>query len=178
MLFERIRKSVFVRIAAAVVCILFIAAGLNLRRLFQKPMPTFNFLNVQSQAVRVEEIKSGNNAERFLYSFKADYNAVCAAADKELTALGYVQFFLPGQGPHMCVYKLHNQRPGEEITVRVFDVPKVVKDSTSKNSESLDPDLFTYVYGDGYVLVDISYRQPQNLSRWAYLKYWCRRLFP
>src|SRR4030042_5016079 len=122
MRFEKMKKSVIIKISAILVAIVFllVLAGL-LRRPVSTPMPVFNFLSGRGQAIHVEDAKSVHKAEGDFYSFKADFNDVCAAARSELSALGYVENSFPGQQPRSCDYWLQGPRPGDSVIVRIHE---------------------------------------------------------
>lgn len=182
MRFRKIRKSSFVRnteIAVAIIALL-ITAGLFLRRLVPTSTVPYNFLEGRQAGMVEGELGTMNmRYSRCVYSFKADFNDVCAAADAELMVLlGYGRKTPTQQEPRRREYVLNNSSGGESITVTILDKHQLKIYSTLENFDCSSQDIFAYNYKDGYVVVDISQRGKQSMGWRAYLRYWLMRLLP
>ena len=148
-----------------------IEAFLLLQHRIDKPIvPSFKFLRGRGQMVKAKGTTEARDYRRIRYacSFEADYNDVCAAADKELTALGYVQTPFAGQPSYRRIYELQGPRIGDSIIVMIL-MEHQLKQNTIP--------LFATYYKDGYVVVEINRMQRQSWLIYR-IKYWSKRLFP
>jgi len=162
-----IKKSFAVAITIGVLLTL-----LGLLRRYSKPMPSFQFLSSRGPAICIKEAASKT---RFVYSFEADFNDVCADANAELSALGYVDTTRPRQEPRSREYMFRNKVHGGSVTVSIRDRHKLSVYSTPQRSEYSSPDLYAYHYRVGWVSVNtVQSRRPSVF--WQKLLYWPNRL--
>jgi hypothetical protein len=177
MRFEKMKKSVIIKISAVVIAIAVLLALVGLMRRPTLPsVPSFQFLSGRNQGVHAGG-DTANRQKRYVHSFEADFNDVCADAHSELTALGYVETTSPGHKPGTREYMLRGQLPGEFVAVKILDNNRLTIYSTPEHSGFLTQDVYAYHYREGFVIVDVTQRQYQ-LKPIYQLKYWRNRLFP
>lgn len=162
-----IKKSFVVAITISVLLTL-----LGLLRHYSKPVPSFQFLSSRGPAICIKE---ADRKTRFVYSFEADFNDVCADANIELSVLGYVDTTRPRQEPRSREYMFRNKVHGGSVTVSIIDRHKLSVYSTPRRSEYSSPDLYAYHYRIGWVSVDIVQSRRPSVF-WQKLLYWPNRL--
>jgi hypothetical protein len=131
------------------------------------PTPRFRFLAGQSP-IRTMRSSGGWTGNRHdTYSLAGDVQSLCAAAQSELTALGYVVVarssgdYFPTRG-----YRLAPGPSGEAITVRILSSARLRVFATPENSQYFSPDRYEYRREDGWVSVEVDeYRNPSWLQR-------------
>jgi len=137
------------------------------------PMPSFQFLGGRSpvQTIRDQDTVLGWGRDSLdYYSFVGDFRSVYAAAESELTALGYVKvtsWFLGflDRFSSMRMYRLSLGPSGEAITVQILRSKRLVVFSTPKNSQCSSPDPYEYRLEDGWVSVEVCvHRNPSWLQ--------------
>jgi hypothetical protein len=123
--------------------------------------PSFQFLAGQSPAfaLRSRDILS-NRWQHDFYSFPGDFQSVCAAAQSELSALGYVS--VPQSPDVFFPTREHQLSPGPSggvITVRIQDRAKLAVFTTPENSQYTSPDRYSYKSESGWVSVEVYERR-------------------
>lgn len=117
---------------------------------------TFGFLDGRALTARIERNpgRSAFRTTRDVYSFKADFNDVCAKVDAELTALGFTRLMdMPDSD--MREYRLNNSS-NKLILVRVLNRNILSVYSTPKSSKYSNPDRHEYRWRSGWVSVEIA----------------------
>lgn len=148
------KRSVIKISFAVAITIGVLLTPLGLLRRYSKPMPSFQFLSSRGPAICIKEA-AGKTLDRKVYSFEADFNDVCADANAELSALGYVDTTRPRQEPRSREYMFRNKVHGGSVTVSIIDRHKLSVYSTPQRSEHSSPDLYAYHYRVGWVSVNI-----------------------
>jgi len=171
------KRSVIKKSFAVAITIGVLLTLLGLLRRYSKPMPSFQFLSSRGPAICIKEAasKTLDRKTQFVYSFEADFNDVCADANAELSALGYVDTTRPRQEPRSREYMFRNKVHGGSVTVSILDRHKLSVYSTPRRSEYSSPDLYAYHYRVGWVsVVIVQSRRPSVF--WQNLLYWPNRL--
>jgi len=112
--------------AAAVIVVGFALLGLWISSLRTPPPISFDFLDGRVITVRIEEDPGSTHYRsiREVYSFEADFNDLCDAADTELVAFGFggygssAAFSIPSV-PTMRLYRISDSASGETTLVRI-----------------------------------------------------------
>jgi hypothetical protein len=130
--------------------------------------PPFRFLGGQSPIREIHDSAGGGGRRsHYTYSVPGNVQEICAAAQSELSALGYgdVMERLDNTYP-MREYRLRQGPSGEVITVRVISSLRLRVYSTPKNSQYSSPDRYGYQREADWVSAEIDvYRGPSWLQR-------------
>ena len=165
---EVMKKSVVKRSLAVVIIVGIFLTLVGLLVWYSRsrpPIPSFRFLSGQGSALHVKDKrKSLYRTTRDIYSFEADFNDVCADANAELTALGFVDETPLGHESSRRVYSLQKKVPGESVWIRILDKHKIAVYSTPESSEYSSPELHAYHYRDGWVSVEVKISFPSFVS--------------
>lgn len=133
--------------------------------------PSFQFLAGRGPVpmVRDQDRPRAGAWSLDFYSFAGDFERVCAAAQSELSALGYTE--MP-QDPDVFFptreYHLRQNSPDGMIMVRIMARAKLMVFSTPKNSQYSSPDRYTYRPQAGWVSVEIGQQHRGGL--WQRIK--------
>jgi hypothetical protein len=133
-------------------------------------LPSFQFLAGRSATPMSRDPDRPRGAWSLdFYSFAGDFESICAAAQAELSALGYTEiprnpddFFATRE------YRLRQSSSDGIIAVRIMAHAKLVVFSTPKNSQYSSPDRYTHRTEAGWVSVQVAQQRPGGL--WQRIK--------
>lgn len=172
------KRSLMIKSCVVAVILGILLVLLAFPRRNSQPIPSFQFLSGRGPAIRLESHfgERWHDDTRFVYTFQADYNDVCADANSELLALGYVITKLPVQVPRYREYMRRNKAPIDLDKVLILDKTKFAVYSTPKGSKYSSPDRHTIHYRDGWVTVEIMQQRPPSglQGKWRIFKAWLR----
>lgn len=140
-------------------------------------LPSFGFLAGRNPALtlRNQTRVSGKHTQVF-YSFTGDFQAVCDAAQAELSALGYAPLKVqPGVFFPTREYRLDAGSSGERVSVRIMAGAKLVVIRTPRNSQYITPDRYTYEPEPGWIAVEVLQKRRMSWFR-VYVTWPVRRL--
>jgi len=170
------KRSLMIKSCVVAVILGILLVLLAFPRRNSQPIPSFQFLSGRGPAIRLESHfgERWHDDTRFVYTFQADYNDVCADANSELLALGYVITKLPVQVPRYREYMRRNKAPIDLDKVLILDKTKFAVYSTPKGSKYSSPDRHTIHYRDGWVTVEIMQQRPPSglQGKWRIFKAW------
>ncbi len=119
------RKSVIkISLAIFVVVAGILLALLAVMMCDSGPEISLGFLDGRAMTARIEEDpgKSAHRTTREVYSFRADFNDVCARADAELSARGAKTLLFRGYpGREVAMYSIRSTSSGESGRVSIAD---------------------------------------------------------
>lgn len=128
-------------------------------------LPSFGFLAGRDPALTLrDQVRISRKHTQVFYSFTGDFQAVCDAAQAELSALGYAPLKTqPGVFFPTREYRLDAGSAGERVNVRIMAGAKLVVIRTPKNSQYVTPDRYTYEVERGWITVVVL--QERRMSR-------------
>jgi hypothetical protein len=113
------------------------------------------------------QFRSGSWSSDF-YSFAGDFESVCAAAQAELSALGYPEIPHPEDSFATREYWLRQNSSDGKIIVRIMARVKLMVVWTPRNSQYSSPDRHTYRFEPGWVSVQVA--QQRRAGLWQSIK--------
>jgi hypothetical protein len=164
---EGVRRHPVTVLGVTAIVASFLAVLLARLPVTSAPTPRFRFLAGQSP-IRTMRGSGGWTGNRHdTYSLAGDVQSLCAAAQSELTALGYVVVARsPADYFPTREYRLAPGPSGEAITVRILSSARLRVFATPENSQYFSPDRYEYRREDGWVSVEVDeYRNPSWLQR-------------
>lgn len=129
------------------------------------PEISLGFLEGRAMTARIEEetSKSAYRTTREVYSFRADFNDVCARADAELSATGTKTLLFRGwPGREVAMYPFRSTFSGESVRVSIAAGKKLRKYLTPKWSKQSSLFGYNYEHTDGWVSVEIIQTRPRS----------------
>jgi hypothetical protein len=140
-------------------------------------MRAFQFLGGQRPIQVVRYSAGGDTDLCSIYSVPGDVQASCAAAQSELSALGYADVTRPlDYSFYTREYQLRQGSSGEAITIRIIGSARLRVYSTPKNSRYSSPDRYRYKREADWLSVEVvEHRGPSWLQR--HIAYPVRNLF-
>jgi hypothetical protein len=160
------RKSVIkISLAIFVVVAGILLALLAVMMCDSGPEISLGFLDGRAMTARLEQetSKSAYRTTREVYSFKADFNDVCARADAELSATGAKTLLFRGYpGREVAMYSFRSTFSGESVRVSIVEEKKLRKYLTPKWSKPSSLFGYNYESSVGWVSVEIIQTRPRS----------------
>ena len=167
---REIMKRRVLKISLAILIIVGILLGLLVALMMDSgPSMSFGFLDGITLTAR-KELDPGSPYYRetqYLYLFQADFNDICAKADTELSALGYMKGYDNTQVPHLKVprkmrFVLFAQKAEEFTGIEILEGHKPSADPAPKSSEYLSLDRNEFQVEDDWISVEVRRTRPRS----------------